>query len=226
MSSVATGEYYRLLNQRMIAQTNRGPQIAMFSVDFAEIEGTIRERRWDDAAAVLADGARRIEAAGADFLLLATNTMHMVAPEIAAAISIPLLHIVDATAAVAVADGATRLGVLGTRPVMEPGFYSDRFAQHGIELLMPPDEDAAVVEQIIFAELTRHVVRNESKTTLLRIADEMIERGAAGVVLGCTELSLVLTPGETSIRLYDTTDLHVNAAISHAIEMEEVAERL
>jgi aspartate racemase len=225
MSDVATGEYYRLLNDGVRA--HRGPDssadVVIYSVDFAEVRGFIRDRRWDDAAVFLAEGAQRVERAGADFLLLATNTLHRVAPQIQAAIGIPLVHIVDLTAAAALADGSHRLGVLGTAPVMQPGFYADRYAAHGIELIAPAPADQELIDRIIFTELTHRLVKPASTAELLRMIDDLVAGAADGVVLACTELSLMITP-TTAVptRVYDTTQLHVDTAVRLSLDLESL----
>lgn len=157
MSAVATGEYYRRLNDGINAVRggHAAADVVIYSVDFAVIEGCIRTGAWDRAAEHLADRARRLERAGAEFLLLATNTMHRVAEQIEAAVDIPFVHIVDVTADAALADGARTVGLLGTAPVMAPGFYWDRFTRHGLDVLVPAAADQVLVDAAIFSELTR-----------------------------------------------------------------------
>jgi aspartate racemase len=223
MSDVATGEYYRLLNDGVRAHlgADSSADVVIYSVNFAEVRGFIRDRRWEEAAGFLAVGAQRVERAGAEFLLLATNTLHRVAPQVQAAIEIPLVHIVDVTAAVAVREGICRLGVLGTAPVMRAGFYSDRFAEHGIELIPPPPADQEFVDRVIFTELTHGVVDPASTTELLRIVDGLVASGADGIVLACTELSLMIT-SETAVptKVFDTTRLHVDRAVRLSLGLE------
>ena len=197
MSPVATAEYYRLLNalvnQRLGGHASA--EVLIASVDFAVIESCIREQRWDDGASYLIERARRLERGGAEFLVLATNTMHRVAPAIEAAVGIPLIHIVDVTADAALAAGARRLGVLGTRPVMEADFYRERFAGHGLDVLVPAEPDRTLVDKVIFAELTHGLIQDSSRAEYLRIMRELGERGADGIVLGCTEIGLLVAPG-------------------------------
>lgn len=222
MSGVATAEYYRLLNAGVNQRRggHASAEILICSVDFAVIEACIRGERWDDAAGYLVERARRLERGGASFLLLATNTMHRVAPEIEAAVGIPLIHIVDVTAAAALAAGARRLGVLGTRPVMEADFYRERFARHGIDILVPAEPERAVVDQIIFTELTHGVTTEASRAEYLRIMSELRDQGADGIVLGCTEIGLLVAPGDLpGTDLYDTTALHVQAAIRLSLDL-------
>ena len=216
MSSVATGEYYRLINQGVNEHEggHTSAELVLYSVDFGVVEGFIRHEQWDEAAEYLAERARRLERAGAELLILATNTMHRVAAEVQSAIGIPLLHIVDATADAATADGAKTLGLLGTAPVMEADFYRERFNGFGFEVLVPAPADRAVVHRVIFEELTRGIVDDQSRQEYLRIIRDLVARGAEGIVLGCTEISLLVTPDDLpGTPLYDTTALHVDRAV-------------
>ena len=221
MSSVASAEYYRLLNAGVNERLggHSAADLVLYSVDFAVIERCIREQDWHRAGEHLADRARRLERAGAELLLLATNTMHRVAPDIEAAITIPFLHIVDVTAQAALADGVHRLGVLGTGPVMASEFYPDRLAAHGIEALMPEPDEQALIHEVIFDELTHGIVTEPSRAEYLRIIEALLARGAAGVVLGCTEICLLIRPPDVpGVRLYDTTALHVRRAVELALQ--------
>ena len=216
MSGVATGEYYRRINEGI--NVHRGghaaAELVLYSVDFAVIEGFIRDEQWDRAAEYLAERARRLERAGAEFLILATNTMHRVAAELQDAIGIPLIHIVDPTADAAAADGAKTLGLLGTVPVMEADFYRARFADFGFEILVPAERDRALVHRVIFEQLTRGIIDDRSRQDYLRIMRDLVARGAQGIVLGCTEISLlVAAPDMPGTVLYDTTALHVERAV-------------
>ena len=216
MSGVATGEYYRLLNAGVNAHLggHASAELVLCSVDFAVIERCISTERWDDAAQYLAERARRLERAGADFVILATNTLHRVAPELQDAIGSPLVHIVDVTAGAALATGAATLGLLGTAPVMEADFYRARFAELGVEVIVPREQDRALVHRVIFEELTRGVIDAGSRREYLRIMRELTDRGVDGIVLGCTEISLLVTAADApGVRLFDTTALHVERAV-------------
>jgi len=216
MSSVASAEYYRRINEGVNAHLggHSAAEVVLYSVDFGVIEGFIRDEQWDQAAEYLAARARRLELAGADFLIMATNTMHRVFVELQGAISIPLIHIVDATADAAIAAGANTLGLLGTAPVMEAEFYRGRFAQHGIEVLVPSEPDRALVHRVIFEELTHGIIDDHSRQEYQRIMGDLVARGAQGVVLGCTEISLLVATGDMpGTVLYDTTALHVDRAV-------------
>ncbi|GAA4205636.1 aspartate/glutamate racemase family protein [Actinocatenispora rupis] len=220
LSSVATAEYYRLLNERVNARLggHQAPEIVLRSVNFGVFERCIRTAAWDEAAAYLSERARQVERAGADFLLLAANTPHRVAPQIEAAVGIPFVHIVDVTADAARAAGTTKLGLLGTAPVMAPGFYAERFAVGGVEVMVPEPADRDLVHASIFGELTRGVVADATRTEYLRIVDGLVARGAQGLVLGCTELGLLLGPDDVpGLPLFDTTSLHVDRAVELAL---------
>jgi len=223
MSSVASAEYYRRLNEGVNAHLggHAAAELLLYSVDFAVIEACVRAERWDQAADYLVERARRLERGGAEFLVLATNTMHRVAPEIEAAVSIPLVHIVDVTADAALAAGANRLGLLGTAPVMQADFYRSRFAARGIEVLVPNRPDQSVVHDVIFEELTRGRLEDASRKEYLRIMRELADRGAEGIVLGCTEISLLISPVDLpDVALYDTTALHVDRAVQLALGLQ------
>ena len=221
MSHVASAEYYRRLNAGINAARggHASAEVVLYSVDFSVVEACIREQRWDDAAEHLVERALRVQRAGADVLLLATNTLHRVAPQLEAALDIPFLHIVDVTADAARAQGATRLGLLGTAPVMEADFYRDRFAAHGVEVLVPGEQDRALVHRVIFEELTHDVLREQSRQEYVRIIGDLVARGAEAVVLGCTEISLLVEPRHVpGTALLDTTALHVDRAVALALD--------
>lgn len=222
MSSVASSEYYRLLNEGVNARLggHAAAEVVLYSVDFAVIEACIRTGRWEDAAAYLAERARRLERAGAEFLLLATNTLHRVAQQIQAAVSIPLVHIVDVAADAAIAAGVSTLGLLGTAPVMEAGFYRDRFAERGLTVVVPGEQDRALVHRVIFDELTHGLLLEESRRQYLRVIGELADQGAQAVVLGCTEVSLLVAPQDLpAVLLFDTTELHIQRAVEIALDI-------
>ena len=192
-------------------------RVLMSSVDFAEIEELQRAGDWDRAGELLADEARRLETAGAEILVLCTNTMHKVAPAIEAATGVPLLHLGDVTAAAVRAAGLTTVGLLGTRFTMEQDFYVDRIAGHGIAVLVPPPDDREVVHRVIYEELVLGVVRDESRTAYRGIIERLVARGAEGVVLGCTEIELLVGADDSSVPVFPTTQLHVDAALDLAL---------
>ena len=221
MSWESTATYYREINEG-IKQNLGGlhsAKICLYSVDFDEIEKLQHTDDWDTAAMVLADGARKIEAGGADFLIICTNTMHRVASEIEQAISIPLLHIADATALKLKDDNITRVGLLGTRFTMEHNFYKSRITElFGIEVLVPEPDERTLLHAIIYDELCLGKIENTSRQQCLEIISRLFARGAQAVILGCTEIALLISQDHTSIPLYDTTVIHANQAVSYALK--------
>lgn len=220
MSWESTADYYREINQGVRARLGglHSARIAMYSVDFAEIEKLQNTGNWEAAGVVLAQTATRVEAAGADFLLLCTNTMHKVADDISRAVSIPLLHIADATGDELQLDGIETVGLLGTAFTMQQGFYKDRLAlQSGMRVLVPDDADQQVVHRIIYDELCQGVVRPESKRDYLRIIDGLAEEGAEAVILGCTEIGMLVEQADTPVKLFDTTRIHAQRAVAMAL---------
>jgi amino-acid racemase len=219
MSWESTAEYYRLANQ-LVAERLGGLHSArcvVWSVDFADAEPLQAQDRWDEAGELLAVGARGLEAAGADLLLLCTNTMHRVAGAVRGAVGIPFVDIVEVTAAAAQRAGAGTVGLLGTRYTMEHGFYRERLEEHGLRVLVPGHEDRELVHRVIYDELCRGVVREESRAGYLRVIDELAGRGADAVALACTEIELLVDAGHTGVPLLPTTRLHVEAAVDLAL---------
>ena len=221
MSWESTATYYREINDG-IKQNLGGlhsAKICLYSVDFDEIEKLQHTDDWDTAAMVLADGARKIEAGGADFLIVCTNTMHRVASEIEQAISIPLLHIADATALKLKDDNITRVGLLGTRFTMEHNFYKSRITElFGIEVLVPEPDERTLLHAVIYDELCLGKIENTSRQQCLEIISRLFARGAQAVILGCTEIALLISQDHTNIPLYDTTVIHANQAVSYALK--------
>ena len=221
MSWESTATYYREINEG-IKQNLGGlhsAKICLHSVDFDEIEKLQHADDWDTAAMVLADGARKIEAGGANFLIICTNTMHRVASEIEQAISIPLLHIADATALKLKDDNITRVGLLGTRFTMEHNFYKSRITElFGIEVLVPEPDERTLLHAIIYDELCLGKIENTSRQQCLEIISRLFARGAQAVILGCTEIALLISQDHTNIPLYDTTVIHANQAVSYALK--------
>jgi aspartate racemase len=220
MSWESSLEYYRLINQG-VRQRLGGQHSAknlMISVDFAEIEHMQAEGRWDDAAAVLANCAQRLEQGGADFIVLCTNTMHKVAPAIQLATRLPLLHIADATASRIKAAGITKIGLLGTRFTMEQDFYKGRLIdQYGLTVLIPDMPDREIIHRAIYDELCLGKIVEQSRVEYLRIMDELAEQGAEAIILGCTEIGLLVKATDTTLRLFDTTLIHAEEAVNWAL---------
>jgi aspartate racemase len=220
MSWESTVPYYRILN-RIIGERLGGlhsAQILLYSVDFHEIEVLQRQDRWEEAGRILAEAGARLERAGADFLVLCTNTMHKVAPAIEARVRIPLLHIADATAQAIASAGLRRVGLLGTRFTMEQAFYKARLEErHQLEVLVPSAADRTLVHDVIYEELCHGRVLDASREVYRRILGELVAAGAQGVILGCTEISLLVQGQDCTVPLFDTTALHAQAAALWAL---------
>lgn len=220
MSWESTVCYYRAINEG-VKKTLGGlhsAKIAMYSVDFEPIEKLQHEGDWDGAARILAEAAQGIQSAGADFLLICTNTMHKVAPQIEKAINIPLLHIADATAEVLVKNDITTVGLLGTAFTMEQDFYKGRLREkYRLNVLVPNEEDSQIVHNIIYQELCLGKIHADSKSEYLRIIDKLANQGAEAVILGCTEIGMLITQDDTEVKLLDTTVIHAEKAVEYAI---------
>jgi aspartate racemase len=224
MSWESTVPYYRRINELVNERLGgmHSARLVLVSVDFAEIAAMQEAGEWDEAGRVLAGAARDVEAAGADFVVLATNTMHKVAPAIEAAVGIPLLHIADTTGDAITAAGIGTVGLLGTRFTMEQEFYRDRLAErHGLAILTPDAEDRAFINRTIYTELCCGVFSDSSRDAFRAIIARLIERGALGIILGCTEIPLLIGPGDSAVPLFDTGELHVRAAVERACRVEE-----
>jgi aspartate racemase len=223
MSWESTVPYYRVIN-RVVGETLGGlhsARIVLYSVDFHEIEQLQHAARWAEAAEVLVAAGRAVQRAGADFLVLCTNTMHKVAARLEAAVDLPLLHIADATAARVKAARAVRVGLLGTRFTMEEDFYRGRLERnHGLEVLVPPREQRDTVHRVIYEELCRGLVRGESRRCYQQIVCDLVGRGAAGVILGCTEIGLLLGPQDAEVPLFDTALIHAEEAARRCLGTE------
>lgn len=220
MSWESSAEYYRMINE-LVAERLGGyhsADIVMVSVDFDPIEQMQREARWDDAAAVLVEAARACERAGADCLLLATNTMHIVFDELEAATEAPWIHIADPTARAAKAHGTHVVGLLGTTFTMEQPFYRERLEKRfGLKVVIPDADDRVLVHRVIFDELVRGVIRAESRRAYTRVAGRLVDKGAEAVILGCTEIGMLLREEDVPVPALDTTTLHAEAAVGFAL---------
>ena len=218
MSWHSTAEYYRLLNTAVAGRLggHHSARLLLASVDFDDVRRLQLDGDWDGAGTLLAERAAGLERGGADAVLIATNLMHKVAPAVEDAIGVPLLHIADAVADAARARGVGKLGVIGSGWVMTEDFYSERLGRHGIEVVRPVsgwDDDAATVDRVVFDELTRGEVRAESRDAVVRVLERLAAAGAEGVVLGCTELDLLLDEDVSPVPLVDSTAAHVDAAV-------------
>lgn len=221
MSWESTVGYYRALNEGVKQRLGglHSAEIVLYSVDFDPIEKLQHQGDWDGTAAILSRAARNVQAAGADFLVLCTNTMHRVAPEIERAIDIPLLHIADATAERLVDDGIERVGLLGTAFTMEQDFYKGRLAEvYGLDVLVPGQPDSRMVHDIIYHELCLGRINDSSRTEYLRVIESLAADGAEAVILGCTEIGMLVRQDDTTVKLYDTTAIHAARAVQFACE--------
>ena len=220
MSWESTELYYRLINEQIKKQLGglHSAKIAMVSVDFHEIEVLQSEGKWGEAGDALAKSAQQVEQAGADFLLICTNTMHKVAPQIQAAINIPLIHLADATAEQIVAKGIKNIGLLGTNFTMEQDFYKGRLLdQHGLNVIVPDEADRKIIHQTIYEELCLGEIKESSRDKYLTIMNKMSDDGAEAIIEGCTEITLLVQQEHTDILLFDTTAIHAEAAAEIAL---------
>ncbi|MBM7048162.1 MULTISPECIES: aspartate/glutamate racemase family protein [Rhizobium] len=222
MSFESSAVYYRQINE-MVRDRLGGlssAELLMYSVNFEEIVALQKAGRWDDAAARLGDAAHRLQTAGAECVLICTNTMHLIAPEVAARISVPLIHIIDETAAALKAAGRVKPLLLATRYTMEHGFYAERMAQNDVSIMVPGPEDRTATHDIIFNELCAGTIKDESRLKLNGIIERAKAEGADSVILGCTEICLILDPKALILPGFDTTTIHAQAAVDFALLSE------
>lgn len=219
MSWESTLPYYRIVNERVRARLGglHSARLVLYSVDFAQIESLQMRGAWDEAGDVLADAAAALERAGAEALVICTNTMHRVLDRIEQSIRMPVIHIADATAQRIRARGMSRVGLLGTRFTMEQDFYRGRMQQHGLDVLTPDATGRDAVHRIIYEELCLGVVRDESREAYRRVMAQLVAAGAQGIVLGCTEIMLLVGAQDTTVPVFDTTTLHARAAVDLAL---------
>jgi aspartate racemase len=220
MSWESSAEYYRMINEAVKRRLGgfHSAQCLMFSVDFADIEELQRTGRWEDAGNRLADAARRLERGGAELLVLCTNTMHRVADDVAAATEIPFLHIADPTADEIKARGITSVGLLATRYTMEQDFYRGRLSErHGLEVLVPDEPGKTLVHDVIYKELVLGRVEERSRAAYRKVMTHLVERGAEAIILGCTEIELLVREDDARVPLFDTTRIHAERAVELAL---------
>jgi len=221
MSWESSAQYYRIINQevRQRLGTLHSARSLMLSVDFGEIEHLQHADNWDALAVHMVRAAQGLERGGADVVVLCTNTMHRMAPDIAAAVSIPMLHIADPTATAIVRAGHRKVGLLGTAFTMEQDFYRGRLEdEFGLEVITPGADDRALVHRVIYEELTAGVVRKASREAYRAVIARLVERGAQAIILGCTEIMLLVSAEDSAVPLFDTTTLHALAAVDFALE--------
>ncbi|HVP17997.1 MAG TPA: aspartate/glutamate racemase family protein [Spirochaetia bacterium] len=220
MSWESSIEYYRIINEEVRTRLGKlhSAQSLMYSVDFAEVELLQREGRWDEATVSMIDAAQRLERGGADVVVICTNTMHRMADEVQESIRIPVLHVVDAAADVVKKRGILSVGLLGTRFTMEEDFYRGRLQRkHGLAVDVPDAADRELVHRVIYEELVAGEINPESRESFMRIIDGLIQKGARGIILGCTEIGLLVKDGDCAVPLFDTTRIHALAAVDWAL---------
>jgi len=221
MSWESSIEYYRIINKTAKAKLGglHSAKSIMYSVDFADIEILQHQGKWGEAAQMLIDAAKNLENSGADFIVLCTNTMHKVADDIQANVKIPLLHIADATAQLVKDSGIRKIGLLGTRFTMEEEFYKGRLSQkYGLNVNVPNAQEREIVHRVIYDELVIGEIRQHSKEQYIGIIEQMVHQGAEGVILGCTEIGLLIHKQDSQVPLFDTTRIHAEAAVEYALK--------
>ncbi len=220
MSWESSSEYYRIINEEVKQRLGglHSAKCVLYSVDFEEIEICQRNGEWGQAAQILTDAAYSLESAGADFIVICTNTMHKVANEIQAGINIPILHIADITAQQVLSHEIKTVGLLGTKYTMEQDFYKSRLEANGIKVLIPKEIDRVIVNTVIYNELCLGKIVEESRVKYKRIIEDLIGQGAEGIILGCTEIGLLVKPEDSTVPLFDTTLLHAIGAVDFALE--------
>jgi aspartate racemase len=229
MSWESSIEYYRIINETIRDKLGglHSAKSVMYSVDFAEIEALQHEGKWDAATDLMIDAAQHIENGGADFLVICTNTMHRMADQVQEGIGIPLLHIADATAVKIKAGGLRKIGLLGTRFTMEEGFYKGRLIdRHGLNVLVPSDEGREIVHKVIYDELVMGKIEPKSKAQYIQIIEELVFEGAQGIILGCTEIGLLVGKKDVTVPVFDTTLIHATAAVEYALAESEFSSQI
>jgi aspartate racemase len=221
MSWESSAEYYRIVNEAVKGRLGglHSAQVLLYSVDFAAIEELQHAGEWERAADILVDAAQRLERGGADFLVLCTNTMHKVADRITGAVALPFVHIADPTAERIKAAGFATVGLLGTAFTMEQEFYRGRLTvQHGLTVIVPDEDDRAAVHRVIYDELCLGIVRDESRAAYRQIMARLVARGAQAIILGCTEIMLLVGASDATVPLFDTTRIHAETAAALALD--------
>jgi len=220
MSWESTAEYYRIVNQKVKEQLGglHSAKCIMYSVDFHEIETLQHQDQWDEAGRLLADAAEKVEKGGADFFIICTNTMHKVAEFVQQHVRIPLLHIADPTAKQIKAAGIQKIALLGTRFTMMEDFYKGRLVRdHGLEVIIPSDDEMDIIHKVIYDELCLGIVKDASRAQYTKIIDHLAKKGAEGLILGCTEIGLLIKDGDSQIPVFDTTVIHAEATVDYAL---------
>lgn len=220
MSWESSIEYYRIINETVREELGglHSAKSVMYSVDFAEIESLQHQEKWTEATALMVDGAKRVEAGGADFIVICTNTMHRMADEVQQQIQVPLLHIADVTAHEIKSQGMEKIGLLGTRFTMEEQFYKGRLVdQHGLQVLVPQLGERAQIHEIIYSELCLGETKATSRSRFKAVIEGLVDQGAQGIILGCTEIGLLVSQADSQVPLFDTTAIHAQGAAKRAL---------
>lgn len=221
MSWESSAEYYRILNHLVKQELGdlHSCKCIMYSVDFSDIEALQHKGKWEELSTIMIDIAQKLEKAGAEFIIICTNTMHIMANEVQSNIDIPLLHIADATAEQVKLKKLKRVGLLGTRFTMEQDFYKGRiFEKYGIEVIVPSEADQTIIHTIIYNELVQGMVKLESKNEYIKIIQRLVENGAEGIILGCTEIPMLIRQEDIDVPVFDTTAMHAISAIEFALK--------
>lgn len=220
MSWESSVEYYRIINEAVRAELGglHSAKSIMYSVEFAEIEALQHQNRWDDAARIMISAAQSLEKGGADFVIICTNTMHKLYDDVRQNISIPMLHIADATAETISAKGIKKIALLGTRFTMVENFYKGRLMEnHGLDVIIPVAEDMDIIHRVIYDELCAGKIQSDSKQSYAKIIGRLVNEGAEGIILGCTEIGLLVKQADSPVPLFDTTEIHAKAAVKYAL---------
>ena len=220
MSWESSIEYYRIINETVREKLGglHSSKSVMYSLDFAEIEALQHQNRWEEATQLMIDAARHVQNGGADFVLICTNTMHKMAEDVQNHIDIPILHIADATAETIKRKGLTKIGLLGTRFTMEEQFYRGRLeSKHDLTVIIPSEGDREIIHRVIYDELCLGEIKSSSKTKYAAIIDKLIQAGAQGIILGCTEISLLVDDAQSAVPIFDTTLIHATSAVEYAL---------
>ena len=220
MSWESSIEYYRIINETVREKLGglHSSKSVMYSLDFAEIEALQHQNRWEEATQLMIDAAQHVQNGNADFVLICTNTMHKMAEDVQKHIDIPILHIADATAEAIKGKGLTKIGLLGTRFTMEEQFYRGRLeSKHGLSVIIPSENDREIIHRVIYDELCLGEVKSSSKGKYAAIIDKLIQAGAQGIILGCTEISLLVEEAHSAVPIFDTTLIHATSAVEYAL---------
>jgi aspartate racemase len=220
MSWESTAEYYRIINELVSKKLGglHSAKCLLYSFDFDEITERQKAGKWDELGEILGEMAVKLEKAGADMILICTNTMHKVADDVQGMINVPLVSIIDATAEEIKEKGISKAGLLGTRFTMEDNFYRDGLESHGIEAVIPERDDRVFVHNVIFGELCKGIIKKESKKRFLEIIDSLLDQGAEGIILGCTEIPLLIKQEDVEVPVFDTTYIHAKKAVELALK--------